>query len=238
MRSRTAPRRGAAAARAQAPGDDAESSGVPGASSAHDPDGDLGDVGLVLRDPPAFYFLAHQAVARVRRAAAERRQPKDDAELLLLARLLQLAVGCRAGLKHGRLRFAPPADELVRGLFPVLASVGLEAMLREPAQPFDAETEAAFLDTVTPLLVRGELVRKLVQMFVLESVAQGDLTTAKLGLRAMAAAMESMADASIPEFAPFGFTLARQMTLLVSGEGGKRGGWGLGQLPDVGALVR
>lgn len=47
-----------------------------------------------------------QILQHVSAAVEEERQPKDDAELVLLTRLLQLAVGCRAGLRQGRVVYA------------------------------------------------------------------------------------------------------------------------------------
>jgi hypothetical protein len=39
--------------------DDAESAGAPGASHAEEPQRELADLGMVLRDPPTFHLLLH-----------------------------------------------------------------------------------------------------------------------------------------------------------------------------------
>ncbi|KAL4437410.1 hypothetical protein ABPG75_004549 [Micractinium tetrahymenae] len=69
-----------------------------------------------------------------------------------------------------------------------------------------------FLQSNRPALTRT------LQVYLLGRLATGDLATSKLLLHAVARAMEKMSDKSIPEFAPFGFTLALRMQhLLKSG---------------------
>uniref|UniRef100_A0A1D1ZVX3 Negative elongation factor B n=1 Tax=Auxenochlorella protothecoides TaxID=3075 RepID=A0A1D1ZVX3_AUXPR len=217
--------------------DDAESSGAPGASAALDPFQELGDAGMVLRDPSTLHLIVHNILQHVSAAVEEERQPKDDAELVLLTRLLQLAVGCRAGLRQGRVVYAEASPEIMTTLYPTLANLMLEAALRDPGEPIDSETEAAALETLTPLLSRSEAVRKVAQMFLLERLEERDLLTATLLLQTMAGAMETMTDKSIPEFAPFGFSLARQLTILLT-EGAVRVEDGIWQLAVDRVLVK
>lgn len=43
--------------------DDAESAGAPGASAAEEPGKELGDAGMVLRDPSTFHLILHHVGA-------------------------------------------------------------------------------------------------------------------------------------------------------------------------------
>lgn len=45
--------------------EDAESAGAPGASHAEEPNRELGDAGMVLRDPPTLHLIIHQVLFHV-----------------------------------------------------------------------------------------------------------------------------------------------------------------------------
>lgn len=86
--------------------DDAESAGVPGAFAADEPIRDLGDAGMVLRDPAPFHLMLHQVMRRLEHCVDLQIKPKDDPELLLLTRLLILAMDARPMLINNTYAFA------------------------------------------------------------------------------------------------------------------------------------
>lgn len=207
--------------------DDAESAGAPGAGThGEEPQRELGDMGMVVRDPSTFHLLIHHVLRRLEAATEAEQLPKDDRELVLATRLLQLAVGCRGMMRDKVYRFAEASPELLATFYPTLSAIMLDSMLRqaeaeeEGGQQLSAEPEYEdqYAQQLSHLLPKDELVRKITQVYLLERLAARDLTTAMLLLHAVARAMEKMSDKSIPEFAPFGFTLAlRMQQLLKSG---------------------
>ncbi|PRW60598.1 Negative elongation factor B [Chlorella sorokiniana] len=217
--------------------DDAESAGAPGASHAEEPNQELADAGMVLRDPSTFHLILHhvirrleqateQVIRRLEQATEQELLPKDDRELVFATRLLQLAVGCRAMLRDRVFHFEEASHEMLATFYPTLSAIMLDALLRQAevaeAGPGAPQPEPDYGDQyvqqLAGLLPKDELMRKVTQVYLLERLATGDLVTGKLLLHAMAKAMEVMSDKSIPEFAPFGFTLAlRVAQLLKSG---------------------
>jgi hypothetical protein len=84
---------------------DAESAGAPGAGLAEDPTREIGDAGMVLRDPPAAHLLAHQVLRRLEAVVELQAAPREDSDLAFLTRLLQLATGARAMMKERAFEF-------------------------------------------------------------------------------------------------------------------------------------
>ncbi|KAI3429855.1 hypothetical protein D9Q98_010166 [Chlorella vulgaris] len=209
--------------------DDAESAGAPGASQAEEPNRGLGDMGMVLRDPSTFHMLLHHVIRRLEAATEQQLLPKDDQELAFVTRLLQLAVGCRGMMRDKVYRFADASHELLTVFYPTLSAIMLDVWMRkEEAADLSQEEAAAAaaaepdyadpnLEQLTVLLPKDELMRKVTQVYLLERLAARDLVTAKQLLHAMARAMDKMSDKSIPEFAPFGYTLAIRMAQLIKG---------------------
>lgn len=208
--------------------EDAESAGAPGASLAEEPQRELADMGMVLRDPSTFHMVIHHVLRRLEAATEEEMLPKDDRELGFATRLLQLAVGCRAMMRERRYHFADVNPELLTTFYPTLSAIMLDVMLRQaeadeaaeggkPLALGEPDFEDANIQQLAHLLPKDELMRKVTQVYLLERLAAGDLTTGKLLLHAVARAMEAMSDKSIPEFAPFGFTLALRMQNLLKG---------------------
>ncbi|PSC68506.1 Negative elongation factor B [Micractinium conductrix] len=207
--------------------DDAESAGAPGASAhGEEPHRELVDAGMVLRDPSTFHLLIHHVIRRLEAATEAEALPKDDQELVLTTRLLQLAVGCRAMMRERRYRFAEASPELLTTFYPTLSAIMLDAMLRQAeseeaaaeggeAEAAEPDFEDANVEQLSQLLPKDELTRKITQVYLLERLAAKDLVTGKLLLHAMALAMERMSDKSIPEFAPFGYTLAVRLAILL-----------------------
>lgn len=95
----------------------------------------------LLRRVQNNVIVAHacaQILRRLEGLAQEMAAPAEDAELVLLTRLLQLAVGCRAQLRARRFACPPPDPELLRGFYPALTGTILEVQLRDEDEPAGA----------------------------------------------------------------------------------------------------
>ncbi|GAB4814531.1 hypothetical protein N2152v2_001577 [Parachlorella kessleri] len=197
--------------------EDAESAGAPGASHAEEPNRELGDAGMVLRDPSTLHLMLHQVIRRVEAVVDAEEVPGNDRELIFLTRLLQLAVGSRGMMRDNAYVFPEGDPELLGTFYPLLAALVLEAALREgEEEEGEPDMSDANLAALVPLLTRHEVVRKVTQAFCLERMGAGDLLTARALLQAMVEANSRMSDKAIPEFAPFGYTLARRMAALLA----------------------
>ena len=57
--------------------------------------------------------------------------PSDDADLVFMTRLLQLAVGARSMLREKQYKFPEPSHALLHVFYPILTGYILEVQLRE-----------------------------------------------------------------------------------------------------------
>lgn len=197
--------------------DDAESAGAPGASRADDPLKELGQAAMILRDPPAYHLLLHHVIRRIEKAVDAQTVPSEDKELVFVTRLLQLGAGAGAMIRDRKYQFPEPAAELVTTLYPIIADLVLEAQLRdidddEQQQEEDPEANAALLQ----VMLESEVARRVVEVYCLERLAAGDVVSARIILRAIASCCDVLTPKSIPEFGPFGLTLARRIATMLS----------------------
>ena len=215
---------GGSAALEHAFDNDAESAGVPGAASpAEDPSRHLGAAGMMLRDPDAFHLLLHYVLRTLERCVKSQNVPSQDKDLVFVTRLLSLAISARFMLREQSFIFPEPSTKALTVLYPSVASLMLEAELREvedAIKPGSEEEEDLLAETVAPddlvlLLAEDEISRRVVQIYVLERLAKGDLLSAQPALAAIARSLSHLSTVAHTEFAPFAFTLARRMTALL-----------------------
>ena len=159
--------------------DDAESAGVPGAASAsEDPLRELGAAGMVLRDPATFHLMLHEVVRCLERCVAEESVPKDDLDLIFLTQLLTLAVSVRGMLREGEYDFPDPNPDVIDTLYPLIANLILDAVLEEDLDGGgDGDVDPTAASELVSLMMNDELCRRVVQMYALKRLAEGDLKT-------------------------------------------------------------
>ena len=202
---------------------DAESAGVPGAATAvDDPSRHLGAAGMVLRDPAACHLLLHRILRTLENCVRKQNVPSQDKDLIFLTRLLSLAVEVRSMLRERTFFFPDASSDILTKLYPSIASLILETELREVDEPLGpgSEEEEKILSGTTAtselvqMLEQNEISRRIVQVYVLERLAKGDLLSAQPALASIARSLTNLSNEVISEFAPFAFTLARRMTVL------------------------
>jgi len=167
--------------------DDAESAGVPGALSIEDPLREIGDAGMVLRDPAPFHLMLHQVMRCLERCVEKQIVPKDDPELILLTRMLTLAVSVRSMLRDQQFYFPESNPEILVTLYPMIAEMMLEAELRDTEEEVvnDPNAAASHPKELVNVMIRDEISRKAVQMYALEQLAAGDLVTGRIAIHAV-----------------------------------------------------
>jgi hypothetical protein len=98
----------------------------------------LGDMGMILRDPPVFHLLLHETMRTLQFVVKDERQPKTDARLKKLAKFICLALNARELLQKGDMAVVsavPP--EILGAFFPMLADLMIEKMLSEDSDDED-----------------------------------------------------------------------------------------------------
>lgn len=197
--------------------DDAESAGAPGLHRSEGPLRDLGESGMVIRDPPVFYTLIHHALHRLDTIVENQGVPGSDRELQVLCRLLKLATLSQDMMKQNDFYLPDPPNELLSSLLPLLAEQILESKLREDIDDFpmfdSGQSSAASL---IALMVDDELSRRLTEALALQRLAAGDLATASWLLHAIAATLELVMKqpAVIEECSSFAYSLARRLAFM------------------------
>jgi hypothetical protein len=88
--------------------------------------------GLELCERECLTVLhACQIIRRLEGLVENELAPSDDADLVFLTRLLQLAAGCRSMLRSRKYSFPAADPELLHTFYPVLTSCILEVQLRD-----------------------------------------------------------------------------------------------------------
>lgn len=98
----------------------------------------LGDMGMILRDPPVFHLLLHETMRTLQFVVKDERQPKTDTRLKKLAKFVCLALNSRELLQKGDMAVVsavPP--EILGTFFPMLADLMIEKMLSEDSDDED-----------------------------------------------------------------------------------------------------
>ena len=98
----------------------------------------LGDMGMILRDPPVFHLLLHETMRTLQFVVKDERQPKTDARLKKLAKFVCLALNARELLQKGDMAVVsavPP--EILGTFFPMVADLMIEKMLSEDSDDED-----------------------------------------------------------------------------------------------------
>lgn len=149
---------------------DAESTGLPGSSVAEDPLRELGAAAMVIRDPSALNLILRQIIRCLERCVAEQLVPKSDQELLFLTQLLSLGVEAREMLQSNVYRMSSPHGEIVGTLYPIIADLIIDAELAS-----ELASEAPAPEELVNMMVRSEISRRVVQMFVLRRLQAKDL---------------------------------------------------------------
>ena len=77
----------------------------------------LGDMGMILRDPPVFHLLLHETMRTLQFVVKDERQPKTDARLKKLAKFVCLALNSRELLQKGDMAVVSAVPPEILGTF-------------------------------------------------------------------------------------------------------------------------
>ena len=193
--------------------------GSPAADKADEIGRTLAEASMCLRDPCAFHLLVHEIIRAVKHCVEHEQLPRNNARLRLLTKLLIMATNSKDMFRHDYFQYAEPDMDIMGTLYPLLCGFVLDGKLDEldEQEVLLSQTEAmheAHTEVVRSM-VRYELSRKVIQVFALERLANDDAWMAESLLDMVASCMSKLATPSVPEFAPFAYSLARRVGLML-----------------------
>jgi hypothetical protein len=202
---------------------DAESAGAPaGPNAAKDSKSSktLGEASMCLRDPCAFHLIVHEIIGAIKHCVEHEQLPRDNARLQLLTKILNVAAWSKDMFRTNEFYYCDPSIELMGTLYPLLCGFVLDGKLDEldEQEVLLSQTEAmneAHTEVVRSM-IRHELSRKVIQVFALERLASDDEWMAVSLLDLVASCLAKIATPAIPEFAPFAYTLAKRVSLMLN----------------------
>ena len=202
---------------------DAESAGVPvGERTARNDDKTgktLGEASMCLRDPSAFHLIVHEIINTIKHCVEHEQLPRENLRLQLLTKLLNMAAWSKDMFRTNTFYYPEPSTELMATLYPLLCGFILDGKLDEldEQEVLLSQTEAmneAHIEVVRSM-IRHELSRKVIQVFALERLANDDEWMAESLLDLVASCLGKIASPAIPEFAPFAYSLARRVGMML-----------------------
>lgn len=101
----------------------------------------LGDVGMILRDPPVLSLLLHETVRTLEGVVEAERVPKSEPRLAELTRFLALACGARKLLRDRVPSLPQPPPQALTEFYPILGELLLESSLRDSDDEDEDEDE-------------------------------------------------------------------------------------------------
>ena len=201
---------------------DAESAGIPVGEKADNDDKSrkvLGQASMCLRDPLAFHLIAHEIINAIKYCVENEQLPRDNSRLQLLTKILNMAAWSKDMFRTNEFYYPDPSIELLGTLYPLLCGFILDSKLDEldEQEVLLSQTEAmheAHTEVVRSM-IRHELARKVIQVFALERLAHDHEWMAESLLDLVASCLGKIATPAIPEFAPFAYSLARRLSLML-----------------------
>ena len=211
----------------------------------------LGDVGMILRDPPVLSLLLHETVRTLEGVVEAERVPKSEPRLAELTRFLALACGARKLLRD-RVPSAPqPPPQALTELYPILGELLLESSLRDSddededqdqdlgtetateevmGDDGDVRSEAAAVSDASPSPSRARVLSLARLMSTSEVIRKVALTYALRRLHAgdvhgARSVLEAAAEGGFPaaaEEAAFAVTLARRLASMLAGSDARK----------------
>jgi len=202
---------------------DAESAGIPlGERNARNDDKigkTLGEASMCLRDPSAFHLIVHEIINTIKHCVEHEQLPRENVRLQLLTKLLNMAAWSKDMFRTNSFYYPEPSAELMGTLYPLLCGLVLDGKLDElDEQRILLSQTQAMNDAHTEVvrsMIRHELARKVIQVFALERLANDDEWMAESLLDLVAACLAKIATPAIPEFAPFAYSLARRVGMML-----------------------
>lgn len=202
---------------------DAESAGIPiGGSNGRSDDKTgktLGEASMCLRDPSAFHLIVHEIINTIKHCVEHEQLPRENVRLQLLTKLLNMAAWSKDMFRTNVFYYPEPSAELMGTLYPLLCGFVLDGKLDEldEQEVLLSQTEAmneAHTEVVRSM-IRHELARKVIQVFALERLANDDEWMAESLLDLVASCLTKIATPAIHEFAPFAYSLARRVGMML-----------------------
>jgi hypothetical protein len=198
---------------------DAESAGIPIIQSPVNDSKQLGEASMCLRDPSTFHLIVHEIIRSIKYCVQNEQIPRKNSRLCRLTKILSVATESKYMFRANTFSYPDPDPELIKNLYPLLCGFVLDAKLMEMGEhdllvsQSDAMAEAH--KEVVFIMIRNEIARKVVQVFSLERLAFNDLWMAESLLDLVASCIAKIAPPALPEFAPFAFSLARRVSLMI-----------------------
>ncbi len=202
---------------------DAESAGIPvGERNARNDDEagkTLGEASMCLRDPCAFHLIVHEIINTIKHCVEHEQLPRENLRLQRLTKILNMAAWSKDMFRTNAFYYSEPSAELMGTLYPLLCGFVLDGKLDEldEQEVLLSQTEAmneAHTEVVRSM-IRHELARKVIQVFALERLAHDDEWMAVSLLDLVASCLAKIAAPAIPEFAPFAYSLARRVGMML-----------------------
>lgn len=198
---------------------DAESAGIPVVRSPENDNKHLGEASMCLRDPVALHLIVHEIIRSLKHCVEHQQIPRHNDRLYILTKILSVATESKYMFRSNTFSYQEPDPELIKNLYPLLCGLVLDAKLMEMGEHdlFVSQSEAMeeARKEVVFIMIRNEIARKVIQVFSLERLAFNDLCMAESLLGLVASCITKIAPPALPEFAPFAFSLARRVSLMV-----------------------
>lgn len=201
---------------------DAESAGIPVVRSPVKDSKQLGEASMCLRDPSAFHLIVHEIIRSIKYCVQHEQIPRDNPRLCTLTKVLSVATESKYMFRSNTFFYEEPDPELIKNLYPLLCGFVLDAKLMEMGEHdllvSQSEAMGEAHKEVVFIMIRNEIARKVIQVFSLERLAFNDLWMAESLLDLIASCIAKIAPPALPEFAPFAFSLARRVTLMIQND--------------------
>ena len=187
-----------------------------GSTSRPDETNVLGEMGMILRDPPVFFFLAREALKRLEAVALAQKMPRQDANLAFLSRLLQIATESRNMLRDKSFKFHKVDQGLVRDFYPRLCSSLMDRKLALAGRQVDSRAvDARVVEWVT----NNAVAQAMYQVFVMDSLVKHHAGVAELGLMTIAMSLKRVSSKALVEWTPFMYSLAQILITMIQVKG-------------------
>jgi hypothetical protein len=169
----------------------------------------LGEMGMVLRDPPVYFFLAREALKRLESVAEMQIMPKQDSNLIFLSRLLQIATECRGMLREKSFKFNKADVSIIREFYPRLACSLVDRRLVKHGKTVDPKAMDPY--GVRQWLRDHPVAQVVYQMFVIDCLSKNDFDIAQQALMTIASVFLEISNKALVEWGPFMYSLAERL---------------------------
>ena len=188
-----------------------------GSTSQPDESTVLGEMGMILRDPPVYFFLARQALKRLEHVVEAQTMPRDDSALTFLSRLLQIASNCRFMLREKSFKFLKVDEGLMRDFYPRLGASLVDRKLLKAGKQLDVKAldQYALGEWLVSHHVNHNVAQVVYQVFVIDCLAKSNFEVAQQALMTIASVLPKITSKAMVEWSPFMYSLAERLQSLV-----------------------